>query len=225
MSIKFTFATSHEKNFASYVETVDSRRIALQFCTDLPQKSRSYNVANSRYHFRRREFDKTIYIRIVVDFKEIMASLNFRGKTRVRWTTFHEFSEIIIAFLYKLSLFLQNFHSQSQNRPYALTKFPLRRLTNDCPRRALRAGFYRLMVARGKRRRRRRKEEGYREEGRAGKEEGRAGGKGVSRFARIWGRILNAHNSETNRALPQIQLWDLQHFSCAQPFARLFIAD
>jgi len=42
---------SHENNFASYVETLipdDLRDNNL--LTDLPQKSRRYDVANSRYH-------------------------------------------------------------------------------------------------------------------------------------------------------------------------------
>jgi len=54
------FLTSHEKNFAPYVETVDFRRIERQLRTESPQKSDRKDVANSRYHFRRREFDEAI---------------------------------------------------------------------------------------------------------------------------------------------------------------------
>jgi len=38
----------HEKYFALYVETVDSRRFSRQLRTDLPQRSCRYDVANSR---------------------------------------------------------------------------------------------------------------------------------------------------------------------------------
>jgi len=47
MSIKFTFATSHEKNFTSYVETVDSRRIE-RHCVLIWRKNRVATTSLTR---------------------------------------------------------------------------------------------------------------------------------------------------------------------------------
>ena len=107
------------------------------------QKSCHYDVANSRYHFCL--WDSMKQICVFVDFQEIMASLNFRSKTRVQ---FPRIQQNNCHFSLKIVTFIQNFHSQSQNQLYALTNFPLWRLTKDCPQSA---PAYIGLVARGRR--------------------------------------------------------------------------
>ena len=64
-------------------------------CSDLPQKSRRYDIANSRYHFRRREFDEAIKLASSSISKEYWRRSTFAAKLV---SDFHEFSEIISLF-------------------------------------------------------------------------------------------------------------------------------